>query len=207
MLENEVIEEILDNCLKICVIEKDEKSVKVYFSDDSFESINDISLNRRMNLKYRQYRLKEEENGNIQNDDLSTVWILIADNEVLQVGRNKNLNCMISGDLNPNRNAIVFRNKGSKYGKLLYSYNRIYFYEVCIDKYLESDDELSRWLKQKGYQEGEAKELIAMNYYIKASYVEGKIAALTEASMWNCSGGIDGDIYKFYKNAPRQIKK
>lgn len=130
--------------------------------------------------------------------DISTVWVLVGftdDKEVYeQVGRTKDL----INSLNEIRENVkdFYNNEDGKYGVLKKrEYKKIVFYEVDIDKYIETDE-----LFLKTYGEPPKDEFLSLAYYfIRAAYVEGKLGSVTCASMYHKSS-LDEYFYSYYDN-------
>lgn len=135
---------------------------------------------------------------------LPTVWILIGQNDgeekLLQVGRNKSSEHMLRGDISIDARHII-EGGDNKYSKLDYSI--LSFYQVDIDLYLDEDKDIFKILN-RDVPQNEA--LVAAYYNIKAAYVEGKLAALSEQRpvLWNPSGGIDGDFHRYFQKTENQ---
>lgn len=215
---------ISKNCLKkICSISRKKDSTSLYdcknqevlsiinkkikyshsgmiqeFPANDIDTIKYIST---VNKKFRETYFTDKD------FKLSAVWILTGLNSIeneetiLQVGRNKNSQCMLTNDISSDVHSIISRAK-NKYGNL--NYEIFSFYQVDIDSYLEEDLHISKILGEVCPKDEHIK---AAYYNIKASYVEGKIASLTKETdtLWHKSPtGIDGDIYKYFihKNNP-----
>lgn len=165
-----------------------------------------IQFNRIKNAKYRD-KLSDKENEN-----LSVIWVLTGKDKkeeqekILQVGRNNNFEAMLSGDINPDTNAIMEGDDSNKYHRLKYVY--LTFYQIDVDTYLEDDVDIFRLIRKEKVTDLNLKRAI---YKFKASYVEGKLATKSEpkskpeseqkGGLWNPSGGIDGDIFEFLKTS------
>ncbi len=194
---------ILDNtCLnKICSIEKKNNTWVLYDCDD--ESIRipaeDSIFPSSMNMRYRN---KRSNDGKVENDS-SVVWILVGytDKENCiyeQVGRNNSLTNMLA-EIKEDIKCFYFGKK--KYVNLKgKQYTKLVFYEVDIDKYLESDD----LFKQLFTEVPKDPSLYLAYRYNKAAYVEGKIGALTKAdgNMYHESG-LDKYYYGYFKGRIR----
>lgn len=151
-----------------------------------------------VNKKFRETYLTDKD------FKLSAVWILTGLNsteneeKILQVGRNKNSECMLANDIGSDVHSII-RRLENKYGNL--DYEILSFYQVNLDSYLEEDKHISQILKKVCPED----EYLKFAYYnIKASYVEGKIASSIKENamdtLWHKSPtGIDGDIYNYFK--------
>ena len=205
---------VLKDCLrKICSISKKNNSIilfdckdkevysikgeKIYYSHSGI--IQEFSIEERKTIKYFYTINNEFRNTyNIKKVyDLATVLILVGRKDgkekILQVGRNKSFKNMLNGDINFDARYII-QGSDNKYSKL--NYDTLSFYQVDIDSYLEGDEHIFEILNGEVPQN----EVLKAAYYnIKAAYVEGKLAALENADLWNPSGGIDGYIYQHFQ--------
>lgn len=130
--------------------------------------------------------------------DIPTVWVLVGfddENKITweQVGSTKDIiNALVEI-----KNAIKsFYSNGKKYGVLKNeNYKKLVFYEVDIDNYLRDDLEFENIY-------GEAlknNDLKLAYYYVRATYIEGKIGYDTSARMYN-PYILDGYFYNYFKN-------
>lgn len=156
-----------------------------------------------MNRRYRKKRAVRTDNTNTP-----IVWMLIGKNEMneeicLQVGRNKNLQRMLSTDIRLDVHEIRSGDENTKYGQLVKEYRALEFYEIDIDNYLKEDDVFCKCFGQIPQN-----EYLASAYFtLRAAYVEGKVVAeygcrkeKDNGRMWCPSpDGLDGSFYEYWK--------
>lgn len=160
----------------------------------SKEELKTIRYFRTVNDKFRK---------NYYAEDLfylSSVWLLIGikDKEeiLLQVGRSKSSVHMLTDDIAVDARYII-EGGDNNYASL--DFDILSFYQIDIDSYLNetNDQAIFEILREKAPDDPDLKSAY---YRIKAAYVEGKIAALRKAKIWNPSGGMDGDFYHYNMN-------
>lgn len=205
--------DLKDSLRKICTILKEGKSTSLCdCNDNKVYSIIDGKIEYLHAGKIQHFTVEESEKikyfatinhvfcktHNIGEKNLSVIWILVGckdgEEKVLQVGRNKNLQLMLR-EISIDTHKIT-ADDNNKYSKL--DYNTLSFYQVDIDHYLDKCEDIyiNQILNPKAPQD---EALKSVYYNVKAAYVEGKLASLQRAELWHSSGGIDGDIYQFYK--------
>ena len=165
------------------------------------------------NTMNRRYRTKRK--NFISEENVAVVWILLAIDEsekehYIQVGQNRNLTRMLSGDIGPDINEIL--NNRNKYSDLTSKYNTLIFYEINLSKYLVNifDKDIPLIPSDDNFKK--------IYWTIIASCAEGKLAAeykckkegKTDTRMWNPSPtGLDGYFYLYYNskilNKPENI--
>ncbi len=172
--------------------------------------------NRSVNANYRKNRPQ-----NMRKPGYAVLWLMCGVKDgvktVLQIGINKSLERMFKNDLNFDRRYIIkglrsaddsndekkptsrpksYKKAGADLRKN--KYDSLIFYELDINEYLK-DDYVLKYLLAPGSPQDE--KLTEVYYYITASYAEGKLARETKAEYWNPSGGIDGDVYDYYRSS------
>jgi hypothetical protein len=193
---------------KVCSITIDDEKKKLLFDCKGNAIKITPRYTRAINMRYRE---KREKNG-LQDKELSVVWILVGvkgeKKKILQVGRNCSLTRMLSSDIRKDVKEIIGDAPNSRYNNLCNGYNELIFYEIRISDFLENDGVFKEMFGGVPLEKIENSDLCSAYHTIRASYVEGKVAAIgmckkmkknDEQNMWCPSpGGIDGDIYTYW---------
>lgn len=194
---------------KICSIAISENNCKQLYDCEGNKIEKTARYTRTINLRYRNIR-KEK---NLHDEKLSVVWILVGiskgkEGKILQVGRNCSLTRMLSSDIRKDVKEILEGVSNSKYCKLCNTYEELVFFEVNIEKYLSKDNVFQQLFGEISLAKMENFHLYSLYQTIRASYVEGKIAAMgrckkenikDEKNMWCPSpGGIDGSVCDYW---------
>lgn len=165
------MDELMDNSKEMFTIKKgkDENTFEFYNSNDKTalftvtikansneKKYKILPYKKDIDLSYRGFcqtlsaRLKKTltENTKENYKDRSCVWFLVGEKKGektgIQVGRNKNLYRMFSGDIIPDTKAIlgIQTKTYAKYNGLLNEnkYDSLTFYFIDIDSYFENDE-------------------------------------------------------------------
>lgn len=199
MKEEFDINSIINKAQLICRLCLKNNEYSIEYGNKS-DKITEVSFQQSLKDIYDDY--KRSRSGFVDSQ-LSTVWILISEDEgerkIYQVGRNNNLMYMFTHDILPDITSILGFGKRKKYQKL--KGKNIEFYEVkidCIYKEIELPDNTFFGLEDINLKKAE--------YNIKTYIVEGYLAYISGADerLWNRSGGIDGNVFDYFKASKQQ---
>ncbi len=194
-------ETILKDCNDKKVLMKNKNEIIYYHNNKK----DNIPLERLKKTRYfytinNSYR---EKHNNLNNNK-PVVWVLIGKTEedevMLQVGRNSSSNNMLKSDIDVDARYII-EGGDNKYSKL--NYEHLTFYQVDINSFIEEKEQIYAILNNKYPNDNNLK--IAYES-IKSAYVEGKVASLYNANLWNPSGGLDKLFYNYFSNSKKYGK-